>query len=65
MISSFTDRAAAGKALAQRLQVYAGRGDVVVMALVRGGVPVAAEVAILTAWGVVSFVLSLRLFRWQ
>lgn len=45
MISSFTDRAAAGKALAQRLEVYAGRGDVVVMALVRGGVPVAAEVA--------------------
>ena len=45
MISSFSDRAAAGKALAQRLQVYAGRGDVVVMALVRGGVPVAAEVA--------------------
>ena len=45
MIPSFTDRAAAGKALAHRLQVYAGRGDVVVMALVRGGVPVAAEVA--------------------
>lgn len=45
MIPSFTDRAAAGQALAGRLQVYAGRGDVVVMALVRGGVPVAAEVA--------------------
>lgn len=45
MTSSFTDRAAAGKALAERLQVYAGRDDVVVMALVRGGVPVAAEVA--------------------
>lgn len=45
MIPSFTDRTAAGKALAQRLQVYAGRADVVVMALVRGGVPVAAEVA--------------------
>lgn len=45
MIPSFTDRAAAGKALAERLQVYAGRADVVVMALVRGGVPVAAEVA--------------------
>jgi putative phosphoribosyl transferase len=42
---SFTDRAAAGQALAQRLQGYAGRDDVVVMALVRGGVPVAAEVA--------------------
>lgn len=45
MMPSFTDRAAAGQALAERLQGYAGRGDVVVMALVRGGVPVAAEVA--------------------
>ncbi len=45
MTVSFTDRAAAGQALAQRLQAYAGRDDVVVMALVRGGVPVAAEVA--------------------
>jgi ABC-2 type transport system permease protein len=26
---------------------------------------VASEVAILTAWGLVSFVLSLKLFRWQ
>lgn len=45
MIPSFTDRTAAGKALAHRLHGYAGRGDVVVMALVHGGVPVAAEVA--------------------
>lgn len=45
MTVSFTDRAAAGQALAQRLEGYAGRDDVVVMALVRGGVPVAAEVA--------------------
>jgi len=41
----FTDRAAAGRALADRLQSYAGRKDVVVMALPRGGVPVASEVA--------------------
>lgn len=45
MTPSFTDRSAAGKALAHRLQAYCGRDDVVVMALVRGGVPVAAEVA--------------------
>ncbi|MBK5207296.1 MAG: phosphoribosyltransferase [Polaromonas sp.] len=41
----FTDRAAAGRALAEQLQVYAGRDDVVVLTLPRGGVPVAWEVA--------------------
>jgi putative phosphoribosyl transferase len=45
MTPPFRDRAAAGLALAQRLQAYSGRDDVVVMALLRGGVPVAAEVA--------------------
>jgi len=45
MTVTFSDRTAAGQALADRLLCYAGRGDVVVMALVRGGVPVAAEVA--------------------
>jgi putative phosphoribosyl transferase len=45
MAVSFSNRSAAGKALAHRLQAYAGRDDVVVMALLRGGVPVAAEVA--------------------
>ena len=45
MSDLFTDRAAAGRALADRLQAYAGRKDVVVLALPRGGVPVAAEVA--------------------
>jgi putative phosphoribosyl transferase len=45
MTAPFRDRAAAGLALAQRLQAYSGRDDVVVMALLRGGVPVAAEVA--------------------
>jgi putative phosphoribosyl transferase len=45
MTATFRDRAAAGQALAQRLQAYAGRQDVVVMGLLRGGVPVAAEVA--------------------
>ncbi len=41
----FRDRADAGKQLAQRLSIYAGRPDVLVLALPRGGVPVAAEVA--------------------
>jgi predicted phosphoribosyltransferase len=41
----FTNRHDAGKALAQRLGEFAGRNDVVVLALPRGGVPVAYEVA--------------------
>jgi putative phosphoribosyl transferase len=41
----FPDRAAAGRELAGLLQAYAGRPDVVVLALPRGGVPVAREVA--------------------
>jgi putative phosphoribosyl transferase len=41
----FTDRAAAGRQLATLLQDYAGRPDVVVLGLPRGGVPVAREVA--------------------
>jgi predicted phosphoribosyltransferase len=41
----FADRAAAGRALARRLAHYAGRADVVVLGLPRGGVVVAAEVA--------------------
>jgi len=41
----FADRADAGRRLAERLGAYAGRGDVIVLGLPRGGVPVAAEVA--------------------
>jgi predicted phosphoribosyltransferase len=41
----FRDRADAGRHLAARLRAYAGRPDVLVLALPRGGVPVAYEVA--------------------
>jgi putative phosphoribosyl transferase len=41
----FRDRTEAGRLLAERLRGYAGRDDVVVLALPRGGVPVAYEVA--------------------
>jgi putative phosphoribosyl transferase len=41
----FRDRAEAGRFLAERLQHYAGRDDVIVLALPRGGVPVGYEVA--------------------
>ncbi len=41
----FTDRTQAGILLAQKLAAYAGRRDVIVLALPRGGVPVAFEIA--------------------
>jgi predicted phosphoribosyltransferase len=45
MARRFQDRAEAGKLLAGQLQDHAGRDDVIVLALPRGGVPVAFEVA--------------------
>jgi predicted phosphoribosyltransferase len=45
MQSRFRDRAEAGRRLAMDLAQYAHRPDVVVLALPRGGVPVAYEVA--------------------
>jgi len=45
MAKLFQDRAEAGRALAEKLTDYADRPDVLVLALPRGGVPVAFEVA--------------------
>lgn len=44
-MTPFRDRADAGRFLATRLGAYANRRDVLVLALPRGGVPVAFEVA--------------------
>ena len=41
----FADRSEAGRVLASKLSAYAGRDDVIVLGLPRGGVPVAWEVA--------------------
>lgn len=45
MIWRFLDRRDAGRQLAAKLEAYAGRDDVLVLALPRGGVPVGYEVA--------------------
>ena len=43
MLRPFRDRAEAGRQLAEKLVEYAGRPDVLVLALPRGGVPVALK----------------------
>jgi predicted phosphoribosyltransferase len=45
MEKTFSDRAEAGRLLAEKLDKYAGREDVIVLGLPRGGLPVAFEVA--------------------
>jgi putative phosphoribosyl transferase len=45
MERAFPNRAEAGRLLAEKLENYVGRSDVVVLGLPRGGVPVAYEVA--------------------
>jgi predicted phosphoribosyltransferase len=45
MMQIFKNRKEAGKILAEKLREYAGRSDVLVLGLPRGGVPVAYEVA--------------------
>jgi len=45
MVSCFRDRSDAGRRLAAELHSYAHRGDLIVLALPRGGVPVGYEVA--------------------
>ena len=45
MEHAFPNRTAAGRLLAEKLVKYAGRNDVIVLGLPRGGVPVAFEVA--------------------
>ena len=44
-VRRFRNRTEAGRLLADRLREYAGRDDVIVLGLPRGGVPVAYEVA--------------------
>src|SRR6266480_3333663 len=45
MEGSFPNRAEAGRLLGLKLSKYAGRDDVIVLGLPRGGVPVAYEIA--------------------
>lgn len=58
MVAFYKDRKQAGRVLARELSRYAGRDDLLVLALPRGGVPVALEIA--TALGAPLDVLLVR-----
>ncbi len=45
MERAFANRSEAGRSLAEKLEKYANRNDLIVLGLPRGGVPVAYEVA--------------------
>jgi putative phosphoribosyl transferase len=45
MNRGFRDRTDAGRQLAEKLDAFAGRTDVIVLALPRGGVPIGYQVA--------------------
>src|SRR5438045_8364120 len=45
MVKKFANRAEAGRQLAEKLTAYRSHASAIVLGLVRGGVPVAAEVA--------------------
>src|SRR6476469_2946174 len=45
MERTFSNRTEAGRRLAEKLEKYAGRADVIVLGLPRGGVPVGYEIA--------------------
>src|SRR4249919_3936297 len=45
MERTFANRTEAGRLLSEKLEKYAGRDDVIILGLPRGGVPVAYEVA--------------------
>jgi putative phosphoribosyl transferase len=44
-VLKFADRVEAGRLLADQLGVYAGRADIIVLALPRGGVPIAYQIS--------------------
>jgi putative phosphoribosyl transferase len=54
----YTDRAEAARILAQSLTHYAGRSDIIVLGLPRGGIPIASEIA--RALGAVLDVMLVR-----
>jgi len=61
----FADRGEAGRRLAEDLRKYAGREDVIVLALPRGGVPVGYEVAKALAAPLDVFVVRKLGLPWQ